>query len=188
MLTATKAQNISEKTAKSGDIYRFDIDSFWDGEWVSGETKEPEESEYIRLTRKEYLNICTEVPESGCICQSEQAHSALYKLLLGRQYPHFGVTGIKTLYLIMCREGYFGEKYENITSHDAIRKLIGGRADYSHASEEFWQTCYERIKQEDVSARLPLRDYTVAEREIWRAFVRRGSISCNKKRMRKTND
>lgn len=173
---------------KSGDIYRFGIDNFWEGRWVSGGLKEPEGSEFVRITRKEYLSICTEVPKSGCINVSEKSHSALYKILIARAYPHFGVTGVKTLYLIKCIEGDFGKKYVKTTSHEVIKKLIGGRADCSHASDKFWKTCYDRIKEENVSVRLPLKDFTAAEREIWRAFVRRASISCNRKKIKKDND
>ena len=174
--------------ARPSDIYQFNPEFFWDGEWIEGGIREPEESEFIRITRKEYLSICSNIPKSGCICQSEQAHAALYRLLLGRQHPHFGVTGIKTLYLILCIEGFFGEKYKNITTHEVVQKLIGGRADCSHASVEFWEVCYQRIKEENVNARLPLKKFTAAEREIWRAFVRRGSISCNRKKIKKSDN
>jgi hypothetical protein len=111
-----------------------------------------------------------------------RSHAALYKLLLSRSYLHFGITGIKTLYLIMCIEGFFGEKYRNITTHENIKKLIGGRADCSHASDKFWAACYARIKMQNVSERVSLREYTPEEREIWRSFVRRASISCNRKK------
>lgn len=183
MLMQTTAQNTSAKTVKSGDIYQFNVEDFWNGEWVSSGSIEITENNLVRLTRKEYLNICTEVPKSGCINLSEKAHAALYKLLIGRAYPHFGVTGIKTLYLIKCLDGDFGKKYVKTTSHEAIRKLIGGRADCSHASQNFWDLCYERIRQEDVTdRRKPLKDFTAEEREIWRAFVRRASSSCNRKK------
>lgn len=183
MLLTKTAPSTSKIWGEYGDVYRFDPDHFWEGGWGTGSLHEIE-SDLIRITRKEFLKISSEVPDSGCICQSEQSHAALYKILLGRQYPHFGVTGIKTLYLIMCIEGMFGNKYKNITTHEAIKKLIGGRADCSHASIEFWGVCYQRIKEQNVSARMPLREYTKAEREIWRAFIRRASISCNKKKLK----
>lgn len=189
MLLTQTVQNISGKTGKSGDIYRFNPEFFWEGEWVEGRLNEPEENGFIRVTRKEYLSICSEAPRSGCLTLNEQSHAILYKLLLGRAYPHFGITGIKTLYLIKCVEGDFGKKYVKTTSQEAIKKLIGGRADVSHASDEFWKVCYERIRQEDVTdRRQPLKDFTAAEREIWRAFVRRASISCNRKKIKKAND
>lgn len=189
MLVTRFVLSASGNPAKPGDVYRFNPELFWDGEWIEGEIREPKENEFIRITKKEYLSICSEVPKSGCITLNERSHAALYKILLARAYPHFGITGIKTIYLIKCIDGDFGRKYVKTTSHEAIRKLIGGRADVSHASDKFWKVCYERIRQEDVTdRRQPLKDFTVAEREIWRAFVRRASISCNRKKINKSND
>jgi len=189
MLLKRVAKSTLENPAKSGEIYRFNPDFFWEGEWVEGGIGEPEESDLIRITRKEYLSICSDVPKSGCITLNEQSHAAIYKILLGRAYPHFGVTGIKTIYLIKCINGDFGRKYINTTSHEAIRKLIGGRADVSHTSDKFWKICYQRIREEDVTGRRqPLKDFTEAERKIWRAFVRRASISCNRKKLKQSDD
>ncbi len=189
MLVTRFVLSASGNPAKPGDVYRFSPEIFWEGEWIEGGIREPKESEFIRITRKEYLSVCSDVPKSGCICQSEQTHAALYKLLLGRQYPHFGVTGIKTLYLIKCIQGDYGKIFVKTTSHETIKKLIGGRADCSHASDKFWKECYERIRKEDVTdRRKPLKDFTAAEHEIWRAFVRRASISCNRKRLKKSDD
>lgn len=189
MLVTRFILSASGNPAKPGDVYRFDPEFFWDGEWIEGGIREPEGSEFIRITRKEYLSICSDVPRSGCINVCQKLHDVFYKLLLARSHPHFGVTGIKTLYLIKCIEGDFGKKYVKTTSHEAIRKLIGGRADCSHASDKFWKACYERIRQEDVTdRRKPLTDFTAAEREIWRAFVRRASISCNRKKLKQSDD
>jgi len=188
MLLTKSTPSTSENYAKSGDIYRFNPEFFWEGEWIEGGIREPEES-FITITRKEYLSICSEVPKSGCITLNERSHAALYKILLGRAYPHFGITGIKTIYLIKCIDGDFGRKYIKTTSHEAIRKLIGGRAHVSHASDKFWKVCYQRIREEDVTGRRqPLKDFTEAEREIWRAFVRRASISCNRKKLKQSDD
>lgn len=189
MLLTRFVLSSSGNPAKPGDVYQFNPEFFWDGEWIEGGIKESEGSEFIRITRKEYLSICSDVPKSGHITQNEQSHAALYKILLGRAYPHFGITGIKTVYLIKCIDGDFGRRYVKATSHEAIRKLIGGRVDVSHASDKFWKVCYERIRQEDVTnRRQPLKDFTAAEREIWRAFVRRASISCNRKKLKKSDD
>lgn len=182
MLGKNQLQDTSANLAKYGDIYRFKLDNFWSGKWISGEIKEETENEFVRLTKKEYLRVVSEIPESGCVSLHPKSHAALYQLLLSRKYSHFGITGIKTLYFIMCIEGLFGKKYEKITTHEYIKKLIGGRADCSHASDKFWAACYERIKMEDISERVSLREYTEAEREIWRGFVRRSSISCNRKK------
>lgn len=188
MLLTKTAPSTSENRGNLGDVYRFNLDNFWGGEWVRGGIKESE-SEFVRLTRKEYLKISSEVPKSGCITSNKTSHAALYKLLLSRSHEHFGVTGIKTLYLIKCIEGDFGKRYIKTTSHYAIRELIGGRADCSHASDKFWKECYERIRKEDVTdRRKPLTDFTAAEREIWRAFVRRASISCNRKKLKQSDD
>jgi hypothetical protein len=182
MSLAKTTPNTSRSLRRDENVYRFNPDFFWEGEWVQGKIIEEIESGFIRITRKEYLQICTEVPKSGCINLYPKLHDVLYKMLLARAYPHFGVVGIKVVYLIKCIQGDFGKKYVKTTSHEAIRKLIGGRADISHASDKFWKDCYERIRQEDVTDRLkPLKDFTEAEREIWRAFVKRASKSCNRK-------
>lgn len=180
---------------KSGDIYRFDLDSFWSGTWHHGSLPSEEADPTITtITRKEYLQLSHSIPQSGCVCQDPISHAALYKTLLARRFPHFGVTGRKTLYLILCLEGYFGEKYERITSHSEIRKLIGGRAKLSSndVSEIFWIACYERIKTEDVSERQSLKGFTEREKEVWRAFIRKTSTSCNRNKKvlanRKIND
>ena len=189
MSLAKTTSSASRNRKKDESVYRFDPDRFWEGEWVLGNIIEEVDSGFIRITRKEYLQICTEVPKSGCVNICLKLHNVLYKMLLARAYPHFGVTGIKTVYLIKCIEGDFGKKYVKTTSHEAIRKLIGGRADVSHASEDFWKVCYKRIKQEDVTDRRePLKGFTEAEREIWRAFVRRASKSCNRKKLKKSDD
>lgn len=128
------------------------------------------------------------MPKSGCVSQDPAAHMAFYRVLLKRQYPHFGITGIKCVYLILCLHGYYGNKYKkikihaNLTLEQSLKRLIGGRADCSHASPEFWEACYSRIKQEDISERISLAKFTQAERDIWRAFVRRANDSCNKKK------
>jgi hypothetical protein len=185
MLLARTLQNTSKNRRKDENVYRFDPDYFWEGAWVSEKVTEVE-SDFIKITRKEYLQVCTKVPKSGCVNVCPKCHETLYKLLLARAYLHFRVTGIKAVYLIKCIEGDYGKKYVKITSHEAVRKLIGGRADVSHASGKFWEACYERIKQEDVTNRpKPLEDFTEAEREIWRAFVRRASKSCNSKKLKK---
>lgn len=189
MLLAKTAQSTSKDQRKDEKVYQFDPDHFWEGEWVAGKIIEEVESDFIRITRKEYLQICREVPKSGCVNICQKFHNTLYKLLLARAYPHFGVIGIKAVYLIKCIQGDFGKKYIKTTSHEMIRKLIGGRADISHASDKFWKACYERIKQEDVTDRpKPLKDFTEAEREIWRAFVKRASKSCNRKKLKKSDD
>jgi hypothetical protein len=186
MSLAETLLSTSRKNRKDESVYRFDPDRFWEGEWVLGNIIEEVDSGFIRITRKEYLQICTEVPKSGCVNLCPKLHDVLYKMLLARAYPHFGVTGIKAVYLIKCIEGDFGMKYIKITSHEEIRKLIGGRPDISHTSEKFWEACYERIKQEDVTDRQkPLKDFTEAEREIWRAFVHRASKSVNRKNLKK---
>ena len=189
MSLAETSPSTSIKHRKDENVYRFDADYFWEGEWVQGKIIEEVESGFIRITRKEYLQICTEVPKSGCVNLCPKSHDVLYKMLLARAYPHFGVTGIKAVYLIKCIEGDFGKKYIKTTSHEAIRKLIGGRADISYASDKFWEACYERIRQEDVIDRPKhLKGFTAAERKIWRAFMERASKSCNRKKLKKSND
>lgn len=182
MLVERIAQNISVTAAISGDIYQFDINNFWDGRWIDKRCERNDN--LIGINRKEYLRISADIPESGCITLHQISHAALYKILLARQYPHFGVTGIKSVYLILCLDGYFGSKYKKITSQESIRKLIGGRADCSHASQEFWEICISRITQETITERLSLSSSTQKEREIWRSFVRRASISCNRKKIK----
>lgn len=177
------ALHTSATVGKSGDIYQFEINSFWRGSWVKSQDKS--NNDLIGISRKEYLLISADIPSSGCITLHQESHAALYKILLARQYPHFGVTGIKSVYLILCLDGYFGSKYRKITSQESIRKLIGGRADCSHASQEFWEVCVSRITQIDISERLSLSSSTQKEREIWRSFVRRASISCNRKKLKK---
>lgn len=176
---------------KSGDIYRFNQNYFWDGEWIQTPTPTKETlpgCDFFEISRSEYLALSSEMPESGSVSKDPAAHMAFHKVLLAREYPHFGVTGIKSLYLILCLQGHYGKKYTKLHRKEGeplettLRKLLGGRADCSHASEEFWQACYERIKQKDVSKRISLDEYTQAERDIWRAFVRRASISCNRKK------
>lgn len=184
MLAERIAQNISDTAAISGDIYQFDINDFWSGRWIDKRCERNEN--LIGLNRKEYLRISADIPASGCITLHQISHAALYKILLARHYPHFGVTGIKAVYLILCLEGLFGEKYKNLTTKKKFCKFIGGRSNCSHASQEFWEICLSRIIQEDISERLPLSNCTDLEREIWRSFIRRASISCNRKRNSKT--
>jgi hypothetical protein len=189
MSLAQTEPSLSRNQRKKENVYRFNPDFFWEGEWVSGKITEEVESGFIRITGKEYLKIWTKVPKSGCVNICPKLHDALYKMLLARAYPHFGVTGIKAVYLIKCVEGDFGKKYVKTTSHEEIRKLIGGRADVSHASDRFWEACYERIRQEDVIDRpKPLKDFTAAERKIWRAFMMRASKSCNRKKLKKSDN
>lgn len=184
-------QNTSANPARSGDIYQFNIDSFWEGTWKNGilpQNNSDKSDPIVTITRKEYLQLSHFIPKSGCVCQDQKSHEALYKTLLARRFVKFGVTGIKTLYLILCIEGAFGEKYEKITTHAEIRKLIGGRADCSEVSENFWDACYLRIKTEDVSNRPPLKGFTDKEKEVWRAFTRKASISCNRNKYKINND
>lgn len=182
MLAERIAQNISDTAAISGDIYQFDINNFWSGKWIDKRCERNDD--LIGITRKEYLKISADIPSSGCIDLHQTSHAALYKILLARHYPHFGVTGIKTVYLIMCLEGHFGEKYKNLTTQVQLQQLIGGRADCSHASQKFWEVCISRITQREITERLSLSDSTIPEREIWRSFVRRASISCNRKKIK----
>jgi hypothetical protein len=106
MLAVKRQQDTSGNPAKYGDIYQFYLADFWGGQWIQGRLFQKTDSELIQLTKREYLSISSEIPESGCVLMNVRSHAALYKLLLSRSYLHFGITGIKTLYLIMCIEGF----------------------------------------------------------------------------------
>lgn len=136
----------------------------------------------IELSTREYLSLVTSVSTTGNIQEDIKAHQKVNSLLLGREYPHFGVTGVKTVYYLLCLRGEYGATYNAVKTLDEIKGIIGGSKDYSTASDLFWKECIARILEKDPFHRKKMYSFSENERAIWVRFYRKSAASCNKKR------